>query len=387
MRVEACLLIAALLAGCGSGETAPAPRASYFPASPLPLPAGAAASLRLTTGPGGVTLSWITEGEGRSLRSARWTDDGWASVMEVTRRPGLLASWADAPTVMAGKNHLVAAWTEEAGEGHAMHLWAATSRNGAPFSAPIRVHEDTSATEHGFASLFPHDDGSTEIVWLDGRGYAGASKESALLRRTLRADGSLGDESVVDSRTCDCCPTAGTLLASGAPLVAWRDRIGGEVRDLSAGLLTRGATPSRVHEDGWEFAGCPVNGPGLAPLGTGAVVSWYTEAAGVPRVRIARTADGVIWTGVEDVASGDMVAGKTAVLSLGNHALVIWVEKVGERAQVMARTVTAATLGTPHSLGSTAAGRAAGFPSVARIRDQLLLVSAGEGRLVPAPTQ
>jgi len=392
MRAEHCLILATLLVGCGSGpspsvEAAPAPASA--PAlsdtpSPLPLPAGATASLRLTTGAGGVTLSWITQGDHRGLRAARWTEQGWGPSMEVTQRPALLGSWADAPTVVAGRSHVVAAWIEEAGEGHAMHLWAASSRDGAPFSEPVRVHEDASATEHGFVSVFPRDDGSTEIVWLDGRGYAAESKETALLRRTLGADGTLSAEVVLDSRTCDCCPTAGTVLASGAPLVVWRDRIGGEVRDLSSTLLTQGATPTRVHEDGWDFAGCPVNGPGLAPLGDGAVVSWYTEAGG-PRVRVARTEDGTAWTGVEDVAVGEQVVGKTAVLPLGDAALVTWVEKAGEAGKLMARTVTADALGAPQQLGMTDAGRPAGFPSLARIGDQVLIVSAGKGLLVSTP--
>lgn len=402
MRVEWFLVCAAMVAGCGTATqtsevplvpspaahaAAPTPspaESTALRSSPLPLPAGATSALRLTTGPGGVTLSWIAEGESRGLRAARWTEQGWEPAMNVTQRPTLMASWADAPTVVAGSSHIAAAWIEEAGEGHAMHLWVATARNGAAFSEPIRVHEDTSATEHGFVSLFPNDDGSTEVVWLDGRGYAGEAKETALMRRTLRADGTLGDEGVVDSRTCDCCPTAGTLLASGAPLVVWRDRIGGEVRDLSAVRLTEGGAPSRVHADGWEFAGCPVNGPGLAALGRGAVVSWYTEAGG-PRVKVARTDDGDSWTGVEDIASGDDVLGKTSVLPLGDYALVTWVEKAESAGKLMGRTVTADALGAPMELGMTDAGRSAGFPSMASVGDQVLIVSAGEGLLVSTP--
>ena len=296
-----------------------------------------------------------------------------------------MASWADAPTVVAGTSHLTAAWLEEAGEGHAMHLFVATARDGAAFGDPVRVHEDTSATEHGFVSLFPRDDGSTEVVWLDGRGYAGDSKETALLRRTLRADGSLADERVVDSRTCDCCPTAGTVLDSGDLLIAWRDRIGGEIRDLSAARLAVGAKPTRVHTDGWEFAGCPVNGPGLAPLGAGAATSWYTEAGG-PRVRVARTADGDSWTGVEDVAAGEHVLGRTAALAWGDRVLVIWVERVGEAAKLMGRAVGVDALGAPVELGETDGSRGAGFPSMARIGEQVLIVSAGRGVLVSPPS-
>lgn len=402
-RLSTWLIAGVFFLGCGPGAPAPsespAPESPTTPpspepspaeappaaASPLPLPAGATGALRLTSGPGGVVLSWIVDGDGRGLRAARWTEAGWGPELDVTRRPGLLGTWADPPRVVAGTGQLVATWLEGVGEGHATHLFVSRSVDGREWTLPLEVHDDETHTEHGFATVLPLADGSTELLWLDGRGYAADRKETSLLRRTLGADGALSPEVTVDPRTCDCCPTAGLVLASGDPLVVWRDRIGGEVRDLSAARLGTGSEPERIHEDGWEFAGCPVNGPGLASLGGGAVASWYTEAGG-PRVRVARTTDGSSWSGVEDLAAGDGVLGRTAALALDDRVVVIWVEKVGDAAKLMGRSVTADSLGSPRELGETEASRSAGFPSMARFGEQVLIVSAGRGLLVSPPS-
>ena len=99
-------------------------------------------------------------------------------------------------------------------------------------------------------------------------------------------DGELEGERVLDARTCDCCPIAATRT-SGGMAIAYRDRSdGGELRDIS--LLSWSpegwSEPALVHEDGWEIAGCPVNGPALDADGEALAISWFTAAGGQPAV-------------------------------------------------------------------------------------------------------
>ena len=47
-----------------------------------------------------------------------------------------------------------------------------------------------------------------------------------------------------------------------------------------------------IHADGWELAGCPVNGPAIDALEMDVAVIWFTAAKGDPNVKIAFSDDG-----------------------------------------------------------------------------------------------
>jgi hypothetical protein len=64
-------------------------------------------------------------------------------------------------------------------------------------------------------------------VWLDGR----AQKEIGLRTATFDRDWEQRSEDAIDTRVCDCCPTAVAVTASG-PIVAFRDRTDDETRDI-----------------------------------------------------------------------------------------------------------------------------------------------------------
>ena len=94
-----------------------------------------------------------------------------------------------------------------------------------------RPHDDGTLTEHGFVSLYPHNN-RLGIIWLDGRAVATSGSEGgdhahhgAMTLRSafMDAQGRLSEEQQIDSRVCDCCQTAATVTASG-PLIAYRDR-------------------------------------------------------------------------------------------------------------------------------------------------------------------
>ncbi len=357
----------------------PPPSVTWSPAD-LPTPDGE--GVRLTQGPGGVVLSWAQQGpKGPILRASSWSARGWSRPETVAVVPGLVVSWADPPTVIDGVGHRAATWLVEAG--HGAHMQASRRAAKGRWSTPVRVHSDQSETEHGFATLFPLADGTTDIAWLDGRDQAaGGAGRTGLYRRILGADGALGPEQIVDPRTCDCCPTSGVKLAGEAPLLAWRDRLGGEVRDISTTHLGAGTDPLRVSEDGWEFGGCPVNGPAVAPYHDGFAVAWMTEAGG-PRVRYAFGRGVEAFTPPTDLAVGEDVLGRVASTALpGDQLLITWVEGTEESATLRGVVFGELTRSAPVILGPVPGPRSAGFHRLATRQDDVLVVFGEAGHAV-----
>jgi hypothetical protein len=76
-------------------------------------------------------------------------------------------------------------------------------------------------------------------------------------------------------------------------VAVYRDRSEGEIRDIRIGAYVDGAWTEGaiVHEDGWETAACPVNGPAVAARGEDVAVAWFTAAGDVPRVKVAFSDD------------------------------------------------------------------------------------------------
>lgn len=342
-------------------------------AAQLELPVqGPASSPRLTESPDGtVLLSWMEPVNKRvqALRYARLGADGtWSKPVTVHRGPTWFQTWADAPTVSQNGAGWVALWLVPAAkEGHGSHLVFSTSQDGAKWSRPAVLHDDRSDTEHGFASVLPGPS-RVDAAWLDGRGYAGESKQTALMARQI-AD-PLGPERVLDERTCDCCPTAATPDGS---VLAWRDRIGGEIRDISIAAREEGYAGRRVTHDDWEFAGCPVNGPAIAN-NQGDLLAWYT-ADGTPSVQAVLLGEGWPRDPVR-VAEGAGLLGRVGAAAWGDGWLVSFVQETADgRAELRGRSVSlSGELGDVQVLGELPAARSAGFPSIAQLGEDLVIV-------------
>jgi hypothetical protein len=352
-------------------------------ATELPTPEGALAPRLTTAADGSVLLSWLEPSEpGRHLLrySIRPGAGGkWSAATTVRAGDDWLVSWADPPAVQRVGDRFVATWLAKFGEGGGGSLLTvAWSVDGSNWSPGLVIHDDRSETEHGFATVVPDADGFT-VLWLDGRGYAGGDEATRLYSRHVARDGQLGAEHALDKRACDCCPTASALLADGRAVVVYRDRRGGELRDVSLAIRDKGtwAQPRPVAEDNWDFGGCPVQGPVLAEAGGTLWALWYTEGGGGPRVKLARLgADGVPGK-PQTVAAGDDILGRVAAAGLaGGQLAVAWVESRGkDEAWLRARIVDPS--GRPAEaldIAKVPHARRAGFPSLAAQGQELLVV-------------
>lgn len=338
-----------------------------------------------------IYFSWLQSAgaRGHELRFARFHDGRWGEPRVIAESDRFFVNWADFPSVSPGPGgRLWAHWLER-GEGGGYDYGIRITRSedgGLTWSEPWTPHEDGTPTEHGFVSTVAVD-GKLGFLWLDGRSFvpgpdgAAATSEMALYFRLADARGPAGPETLVDGRVCDCCQTDMAVLPSGAVAV-YRNRSPEEIRDIYAVRLLDGvwAEPRVVHEDGWETAACPVNGPAVAARGENVAVAWFTAAGGVPRVKVAFSDDEARSFSRPVVVDGGNPAGRVDLLMLDDGSvLVSWLERTGgEWAEVRLRHVDAGgRAGQSVSVSTSSAERASGFPR---------LIGAGDGTVLVAWT-
>jgi hypothetical protein len=355
----------------------------------LPSPAGSGSGQPnlAVAADGRVYLSWI-ERLGDSHSSLRFSvkdADGWSSPRVIAEGSNWFINWADFPSLLAlPDGSLAAHWLVRSGSGsYAYDVNIARSFDGGiTWGEPIVPHRDGTATEHGFVSMFAAPNGGLAAVWLDGRETkpeAGAHERGGdkmtLRYATMARDGALADEAVLDARVCDCCQTSAAMTADG-PVVVYRDRSKGELRDISIARLRNGkwSEPRTVFRDGWEISGCPVNGPSIAASGRRLAVAWFTAAHDVLRVKLAFSDDAGASFGEPVVVDDGKPLGRVETILLDDgSALVCWLEGTPEGGEIRLRRVRQD--GTPEpamTVAPSGTARSNGFPQLAREGGQLV---------------
>lgn len=389
MRLVTALLLVACLAACQSRgsmpdsktETGAAVRHETAAAALVACPAPpGSAEPNLTSAGERLYLSWLTKLEaGHAFQYAVLQGGRWSEVRSITAGDSFFANWADFPSLAAlTDGSLLAHWLWRSGSTpYAYDVLVAHSRDGLRWSPGARPHRDGTQTEHGFVSIVPDAQGGAMLAWLDGRDHAGKEHDVAethLIGATLTSTG-LSEERVLDARVCDCCQTAAVRTARGI-LLAYRDRSPEEVRDVALLRYEDGTwtAPYPLAEDGWQIAGCPVNGPALAADGERVAAAWFTMANQEAAVSLAFSTDaGRTFPRRVRIDDGDPLGRVDVVLLPGGDALAVWMETdSGENATIRARRVhedgrKEASFG----IAATSADRASGFPRLERLGDEI----------------
>lgn len=400
-----------LLAGCG--EEAPPPKPLRvgdlaIEAWPLPAMPGSAQPDLVVAPDGRILLSWLNVQAGRrpALQMAeRFADGHWEGPRTIAVGNAMFVNWADTPHLMVtGDRALWAHWLQKSADApYAYDVMLVRSMDhGMNWSAPVRVHDDGTATEHGFVSFWPQGEDRLGMAWLDGRrtgdqakadaggDHAGHDPGEGGGAMTLRAavfDGNLRARQAaeIDARTCDCCQTAAAATADGALLV-YRDRSDDEIRDIYATRFDgkTWSTPVAVHADGWKMPACPVNGPSVAARGADAVVAWFTMAntgtgtGDVPAVQLARSTDGgARFSAPVVVDRGAPVLGRVAVAIDAGQVWLLWLrEDAGKQSLWLARYAPdlSKELQRTKLADLQGAGHATGFPRIALGADAAYVV-------------
>lgn len=387
-RTAAAICIVFLLAGCG--QSAPPPTFD----DPVPISLQAlpkAEGPRLSVAPDGqLVLSWMQRLEqGGELVFSTFSDERWEPASSVVTDPDMFVNWADIPSVVPlGGDRWFAHWmSKRAPATYAYDVRISLSNDGgATWGEPFLAHDDGTETEHGFVSILPHTDGA-QLIWLDGRKMANEATDDPLdtsmtLRTAMiRPDGTIQEGQEVDDMICECCRTD---MASGSrgPVAVYRNRTADEIRNIFVTRFLDGAwTPGEdLSEDGWEIAGCPVNGPAIDADGDQVAIAWFTAANGQPLVRLKLSTDGGASFGETVVVAPQNAMGQVDVVILGPDAVAVsWVAS-GQRSGLNDITVAAVTMkgaiGTPEVIGRTAYIRS--VPQMKRLEDRLVLVWTDE---------
>lgn len=382
-------VLLAMLAGCGPADTPPLAKADAAPAVELrtmPSPSGAAQPDLVSAPDGSLLLSWLEpmEETGHRLRFSRLAgrEAAWSAPRTIAEGPGWFVNWADTPHVFAlADGSLWAHWLRSTGPSrmdYGIDL-VRSSDGGATWSAPTLVPSTAKVGDNGFVTFWPQGGDRLGMAWLDSRqktpGDAHAHHDdhgggAMMLRAALfDAEGAQQADWGLDASTCDCCTTSSAMTDRGT-VVVYRGRTAGEIRDTRIVRFdgTAWTPPHDVHADGWEIAGCPVNGPVVVADGASVWVAWYTEAGGMPELRAARSQDaGDTFSAPVTLAKGPQVLGRLGLARGDGHLLASWLEEAKDPGQRLvltryddawggARRTEVATLATR--------GRASGMPRV-----------------------
>lgn len=339
-------------------------------------------------------LSWVTPDSDttHALRYAGFDGDTWGPVQTAARGPDWFVNWADVPSVRTGPGGRKAAHylVSNGPNIFAYDVRIAQTDAAGNWQEAVTPHEDGTQTEHGFVSMLPWNEGLM-AVWLDGRqmtladDHATDHGSGAMTLRAglLEAQGHLRASFLIDDRVCECCPTTGVETREGL-LIAYRDRTEDNIRNISLARYDEAgwSAPYTLHDDGWQLDGCPVNGPALAANGAAIVASWFTAAAGTPRVYAAFSADGGQTFGDPIVVADDRPNGQVSAVWLGpERALIGWHARTDDGNVFTVRPVTpAGTAGPAHVAVEDMPAVRAGIPRMVRFGDDLVLAwTAGAG--------
>lgn len=361
-----------------------------------PAKAGASKVPNLFAAAGGrIYLSWVEKtapgaagDEEHVLFYSRYEEREWSPPQAIAAGQNWFVNWADFPSLIELPDQTLAAhWLARSGESKYAYdvKIAQSTTNGKNWRAAITPHQDGTPTEHGFVSLLPWPENRLGAVWLDGRDFAkntGGHSEShenaemALRFAALDPTGSLHEETILDTRVCECCQTGAARTRHGA-VVVYRDRSLQEIRDIGVVRYQNGrwTEPRLVHADNWEHQGCPVNGPAIAAQGTFVAVAWYTEAQDTPHVRLAFSRDeGATFGPPIEVGDREPMGRVDLLLLPDSSALVSWLEQTDNDGEIRVRRVRADGWRGPSStLAQSSLKRASGFPRLARNNHEIMV--------------
>ena len=330
-----------------------------------------------------VYLSWVETSEDHTttLYYSTINHEVWSQKNEISQGDNWFVNWADFPSMSAfGQGSIASHFLVESGEDtYAYDVNVSISNDqGKSWSTPMTPHTDSTLTEHGFVSMVPYKD-EVLAVWLDGRNYAliqesdtVPSNEMTLRSAVIDKNGQLSEELLIDNRVCSCCQTDAALVATG-PILVYRDRTEAEIRDISVVRLRNGkwTEPQSVFNDNWEINGCPVNGPAIDVKGDVAAVAWYTQANGVPKIKVAFSKNDGESFDHAVVISDSNPAGRVDLIVLDDgSALISWLETGVVQTSIKACRVNYdGTFETPFIVSQSSESRSSGFPKMVMKND------------------
>jgi len=349
-----------------------------------PAPPGSGQPNLTVAADGRVFLSWIEPDtpQGYVLRFSVRGAQGWSAPKTIARGANWFVSDADVPSLaVLSDGTLAADWFVASvgprSEAYDVNL-VLSKDGGTTWSKPLMPHRDGKKRQHGFVSMVPTPDAKLAAIWLDGRNMPSEEEgDMALMYTTIAANGTLGPETQIDNRACECCKTSMTATADSLVAV-YRDRSDKEIRDISIVRYANGrwSQPQALTNDGWEIDGCPINGPAVSANGRNIAVAWFTAPDDdKPQVYVLMSADSGKTFGKKIRIDDGNPLGRVDVVSRSSGAAVVsWVERTSQGAQVRVREVAAnGTAAAPMNVSGTFGLGSGVFPRMVRSGDDIVV--------------
>lgn len=344
---------------------------------------------RLFSDGSSIHATWVTtQGPVSTLYLSQYTAEQWTPAIAVHSGDNWFVNWADFPQVAANDGHVVTTYLEKSSKAtYAYDLrYNIFNARTQTWYKGLKLHSDTTKTEHGFVSIRPYRKGFL-AAWLDGRLTTSHHQGAMTIRaRSISPDGTLGEEMLLDERVCDCCQTAMTTDSIGHAMVAYRDRSLDEIRDISVVSMLdsdKWSSPSVIGSDEWQIAGCPVNGPAMDRYANHTALVWFSAPENDPQVKIAFSDDDQGSFGPAFRLDSGNATGRVAVVMLNeNEAAVLWMEPAdADKAVLQLQKVsTSGRKSLMVTIAETTADRASGFAQISLLHDQLYIAYTRAGK-------
>lgn len=338
---------------------------------PSPAPSNSSLSRVVANESGEIYLSWVSQDtEQATLAFSRLSSEGWDTPKVISQGNNWFVNWADFPALSVDSSGMVAHWLQISAQGTYDYDIRARfyQQDKASWTEAQTIHTDGISAEHGFVSMLPFDSGTTLITWLDGRETKHGDPLGAM---TLRAgifdkSGANVKEWELDHRVCDCCQTSSAITEKG-PIVVYRDRSAEEVRDIYVTRLVEGVwtVPQPIHNDNWEIAGCPVNGPSVAAMKERVAVAWFSAKDDTPKIQLVMSSDSGMSFSDPIVVESPNTNGRVGAVILESSEIVVsWMDTTDEAKIMLSRyDIKGEFLGSTE-VASSSASRRSGFPII-----------------------
>jgi hypothetical protein len=382
------VFVAGFLLSCGS-EQANHIQTPVAITSPVDSPS--AEPYLFTDKNGIVYLSWVTKDSQNSiLKYSSLQNETWTKPAVIASGNDWFVNWADYPVIATdGSNNLVSHFLQKSDKRTYTYDVKLTTSNdqGKSWSAPNILHDDGKKAEHGFVSIVPYGE-NYFISWLDGRNAAmeggegnngGHGGQMTIRAAIVDKSGKKINEWELDNRVCDCCQTSAAIAVSG-PVVVYRDRSDGEIRDISIVRFVNGqwTEPKTISSDNWIIEGCPVNGPRIAAVGNKVAVAWFSSPDKNSQVNVAFSQDGGATFSDPVKVNDDKTIGRVDIEWLNEKAaMVSWMEGSVIKA---AKLYNDGKKDSSFVVGFTSESRSSGFPQMAMTNNSMIFAWTDDKR-------